>query len=226
MQIQYTDKLNLSNGVKGVLYGPSGIGKTRLISTAPRPFVFNAEKGLLSLKQFKIPYVTISTFKELDDAFNWAAKSTEAKNFDTFCLDSLSEIAEVISASERKKNPDARKYVPAASDSIYQLVRAFRDLERKHVVCICKQQLIEMGDLTTGSIKCATPLMPGEKLQNNLPYFWDVVLHMTNGVTVEGKKWEGLHTAATPYYHAKDRSGKLEPLEYPDLTNLFKKAMA
>lgn len=226
MQIHYTDKIDLSNGVKGVVFGPSGVGKTRLIGTAPRPFIFNAEKGLLSLRQYKIPYVTVSTFKELDDAFAWAVKSNEAKNFDTFALDSLSEIAEVVTANERKRNPDARKYVPAAADSVYHLVRAFRDLPRKHVVCIAKQQTVEVGDLSTGSIKCATPLMPGEKLQNNLPYFWDVVLHMCNGVTSEGKKWEGLHTSATPYWQAKDRSGRLEPLEYPDLTNLFKKAMS
>lgn len=225
MQIQYTNQLDLSNGVKCLLYGTSGIGKTSQLATAPRPFIFNAEKGLLSLQQFKIPYVTVSTFKELDDAFAWAVKSNEARNYDTFGLDSLSEIAEVINAFERKKNPDARKWSPAAQDSVYHLVRAFRDLPRKHVVCIAKQTVQDFGDLSSGVTKQALPMMPGGKLTDNMPYFWDAVLHMTQGVTAEGNQWRGYHTSSSPYWQAKDRSGKLAPLEYPDLTNLFNKAM-
>ena len=227
MQIQYTNQLDLSNGVKCLLYGISGIGKTSLIATAPRPFIFNAEKGLLSLHQFKIPYVTVSTFKELDDAFIWATKSNEAKSFDTFALDSLSEIAEVVNVFERKKNPDARKWSPAAQDSIYHLVRAFRDLPRKHVVCIAKQTTADAGDAFAGQLvtKQAMPMMPGGKLTENMPYFWDCVLHMTQGISESGGQWRGLHTSSTPYWQAKDRSGKLAPLEYPDLTNLFNKAM-
>jgi hypothetical protein len=225
MQVQFTNKIDLRNGVKGVVFGPSGVGKTVLISTAPRPFIFNAEKGLLSLRKYNIPYVTISTGKELEEAFIWATKSAETKNYDTFALDSLSEIAEVITAMERKKNPDARKYVPAAADSIYGLVRSFRDLPNKHVVCIAKQQTVETGDLASGSIKTSTPLMPGEKLQNNLPYFWDVVLHMAQ-MAYQGQSYRVLRTQATPYYHAKDRSGMLSDIEPPDLTALFKKAMS
>lgn len=224
MNIQYTDKINAKDGVKSVLYGPSGIGKTRLIATAPRPFIFNAEKGLLSLKKFRIPYVTINTYKELEEAFLWATKSAEAKNYDTFALDSLSEIAEVVMAMERKKNPDPRKYSPAASDSIYHLVRSFRDLPQKHIVCIAKQMAVDVTISPVESIKCMTPMMPGDKLQNNLPYFWDIIAHMYNGVA-DGKTWEALHTRSSPYWVAKDRGGNLDEIEYPDLSRLFSKAI-
>lgn len=223
MLIQYTDKISAADGVKALVYGPSGVGKTRLLATAPRPFIFSAEKGLLSLRKFKIPYATISTFKELTEAYMWAMKSAEAKGYDTWGLDSLSEIAEVVSTEERKKNSDPRKYSPAVADAMYSIIRDFRDTKQKHIVCIAKQIIVETGTAPL-VVKCATPIMPGEKLQNNLPYFWDGVFHMFSGTTADNKVWEALHTRANPQWQAKDRSGNLDEIEYPDLANIFKKA--
>ncbi len=223
MNIFYTDKITAADGFKGLLYGPSGVGKTRLIATAPRPFVFSAEKGLLSLRKFKIPYCVINNYKELTDAYLWAMKSNEAKSYDTWCLDSLSEMAEVVSTEERRKNSDPRKYSPAVADAMYSIIRDFRDTKQKHIVCIAKQIIVETGTAPL-IVKCAIPIMPGEKLQNNLPYFWDGVFHMFNGTTPEGKTWEALHTRASPQWQAKDRSGNLDDIEYPDLGAIFKKA--
>ena len=66
-------------------------------------------------------------------------------------------------------------------------------------------------------------MMPGDKLQNNLPYFWDIIAHMYSGVS-EGKTWEALHTRSSPYWTAKDRGGELDEIEEPNLTKLFIKA--
>lgn len=223
MVIQYTDKLNASDGVKMVLFGPSGVGKTRTVATAPRPFVFNAEKGLLSLRKFKIPYATISTYKELVEAYTWAFKSSEAKNYDTFCLDSLSEIAEVIAIEERRKNPDARKWSPAKDDQVYTIIRDFRDMKQKHIVCIAKQMIVEQGTPPVIT-KCALPIMPGDKLQNNLPYFWDIVGHMFT-LDYNNAQYDAIHTKANQSWVAKDRSGNLAEIEQADLGAIFKKAV-
>lgn len=223
MQIQYTDKISIKDGVKAVVYGPSGSGKTYSLSTAPRPFLFNAEKGLLSLRKFKIPYVTISTYKELVDAYSWAMKSAETKNFDTFGLDSLSDIAEVIAAEERRKNSDPRKWSPATGDSVYGIIRDLRDLKQKNVVCIAKQILVEQG-VAPVTYKTATPLMPGEKLQNNLPYFWDLVLHQHTELW-EGNTYYLLHCRASNGWHAKDRSGNLKDVEVANWGDIFNKAV-
>ena len=44
-------------GVKVLVYGHAGAGKTSLIRTAPNPVILSAEAGLLSLSDLDIPYI-------------------------------------------------------------------------------------------------------------------------------------------------------------------------
>ena len=44
-----------SSGVKVLVYGQAGSGKTTLIRTAPAPLILSAEAGLLSLAGTDIP---------------------------------------------------------------------------------------------------------------------------------------------------------------------------
>ena len=222
MQVQYTNNIKLDYGVKTCLFGASGIGKTRLLATAPEPIVLSAESGLLSLRKEKVAYIDISTYKQLTEAYQWAISSAEARRYKTFGLDSLSEIAEVVLAEELKKTPDPRKAYGETQQQMYRLVRNFRDIAGKHVVMVAKEMFIEIG-----TSRCATPLMPSEKLQQQVPYFFDLVLHMYVGNDpTTGKRYTALHTQSNLNWIAKDRSGTLDSIEYPDLTNLFKKAIA
>lgn len=224
MNIQFTSKINASDGVKVVTYGRSGVGKTMLAATAPNPFIFSAEKGLLSLRKFNIAYVDISSFKQLDEAFMWALKSNETKKYQTFVLDSISEIAEVVLSDELERNKDPRKAYGNMQQSMYGLIRNFRDLKGKHVQFIAKQMIIEEGQLPV--IKRASPIMPSQALQNQTPYFFDLVLHMyVGGIDpTTGINWRALHCTSSPEWDAKDRSGNLAAIEPPDLGYIFKKA--
>lgn len=47
----------LVHGVKCIVYGRAGIGKTMLVATAPAPFLISAESGLLSLREQNITKV-------------------------------------------------------------------------------------------------------------------------------------------------------------------------
>lgn len=222
MQINYTNQIKLDYGVKSCLYGASGIGKTRLQATAPEPIVLSAESGLLSLRKEKIAYIDISNYKALTEAYVWATSSGEAKRFKTIGLDSLSEIAEVVLAHELGKTNDPRRAYGETQQQMYKMIRNFRDIPGKHVVMICKEFFQEVG-----LAKCAMPLMPSEKLQLQVPYFFDLVLHMYVGNDpTNGKQYTALHTQSNLNWIAKDRSGTLDAIEYPDLNNVFKKAIA
>lgn len=221
-KIQYTDRINVSNGIKALVYGPAGIGKTRLLATAPAPFIFSAEKGLLSLRKNRVPYVDVSNYKDLVDAFTWAVSSNETKQYHTFGLDSLSDIAEVVLSYEKTQTKDGRQAYGKMQDAMYPLCRMFRDLPNKHVIMIAKQQIEEMG-----MIKKAVPVMPSNNLQAALPYFWDLVLQMFVGIdNSNGQRYTALHTQEDVTWTAKDRSGNLAPIEYADLNYLFQKAAA
>ena len=222
MQILNTSQINIKDGVKTVLYGASGVGKTRICATAPKPFIFSAENGLLSIRREKISYCEINTYKQLTEAFQWASNSSEAKKFDTFCLDSLSEIAEVVLGEELRKTPDPRKAYGETQQQMYKLIRSFRDLPNKHIVMIAKEMLVE-----SGLSKCANAIMPSEKLQAQLPYFFDLVLHLYVGTdSSNGQRYTAIHTASGANWQAKDRSGNLDAIEYPNLSAIFTKAAA
>jgi hypothetical protein len=221
LQVSSTNKITAKDGIKTLVYGPSGVGKTRLAITAPGPFIFSGENGLLSLKQHNIPYIPINTYANMKEAFSWFMKSNEARYIQTLFLDSLTEIAQVILSEEKIKTKDPRKAYGAMQDSVYDLIRAFRDSKGRNVVLICWEQYIEFG---LG--KKAVPVIPSEKLQAALPYFWDLVLHHHHGRTASGVVYQAFHTRDTDWWTAKDRGGNLDELEEPNLTKLFIKAAA
>ena len=53
-------------GVKCIIFGGAGVGKTRAIATAPSPIIISAEQGLLSLMEVDVPYIEVNSLEELD----------------------------------------------------------------------------------------------------------------------------------------------------------------
>jgi hypothetical protein len=222
VQIQYTNSIKLTYGVKACVFGASGVGKTRLLSTAPEPLILSGESGLLSLRKERVAFIDISSYKQLTEAYTWATSSSEARKFQTFGLDSLSEVAEIVLSEELRKTNDGRRAYGETQQQMYRLIRNFRDIPGKHVVMVAKEMQVDIG-LT----KCACAIMPSEKLQAQLPYFFDLVLHMYVGNDpTTGNRYTALHTQSAVNWQAKDRSGTLDLIEYPNLNNIFTKAVA
>jgi len=92
-----------SNGVKVLVYGLSGAGKTSLIKTLPSPIILSAEGGLLSLSDSEIPYIEIGNMNDLKEAYEWLTQSQEAAQFLSVAIDSISEIGEVVLILKKKK---------------------------------------------------------------------------------------------------------------------------
>ena len=97
-----------SNGVKLLVYGQSGAGKTSLIPTLPDPIVLSAEGGLLSIQDADLPYIEIASMDDLKEAFEWMS-TPEGLKFKSVALDSISEIAEVVLNHEKKIAKDPRQ---------------------------------------------------------------------------------------------------------------------
>ena len=102
-------------------------------------------------------------------------------------------------------------------------MRRFRDL-KIHVIFVAKEDKIR--DEQTGVFH-HQPMMVGAKLPVQIPYFFDEVLALRTFTeeNEEGKKiinrW--LQTTIGDNYTAKDRSGKLETFEEPNLTHVINK---
>ena len=212
MQLQSTKKI-ASQGIKVLVYGGAGSGKTRLCSTIERPLIISCESGLLSLADLDLPYIEISSLRELRDVYSFVADSGEADQFDWICLDSISEIAEVVLAHEKKNNKDPRAAYGALLDQVLAISKTFRDLSGKNVYVSAKaeRQQDENGKL----VFC--PSMPGAKLAQQMPYLFDEVFALRVDKDEEGATKRWLQTEASWDYVAKDRSGKLDPFEASDL---------
>ncbi|NCC97527.1 MAG: hypothetical protein EOM02_11940 [Synergistales bacterium] len=67
------------------------------------------------------------------------------------------------------------------------------------------------------------PSMPGNKVGQQLPYFFDEVLALRVEKDSEGKPQRALMCEPDGLWTAKDRSGRLDPWEAPDLGAIIKK---
>jgi hypothetical protein len=205
-------------GVKTLVYGAAGTGKTTLIAGMPTPLIMSAESGLLSLQGSDLQYLEVNSVGDLKEAYKWLVGSDEAKRFESICLDSISEIAEVCLGEEQLKTKDGRAAYGQLGAIMSDVIRAFRDLPL-HVLFIAK---LDKGQDELGRITYS-PGMPGQKLAQSLPYFFDEVLALRIDKNAEGVLRRELLCQPDSLWLAKDRSGRLDRLEPPDLGALIRK---
>lgn len=240
MALHFTTAQDVSNasGIKCCVYGGSGMGKTVLMATAPIPLLISAESGALSLRQanlerlygvgnphicYNMPIIEVKSVEDLTDAYNWCSQSAEAQQFQTVGMDSISEIAEVVLNNAKRQVKDPRQAYGELIEKMETLIRSFRDLPNKNVVITAKME--PSKDELTGVVKYG-PAMPGAKLGNKLPYFFDEVFRLGVGQTPQGEKYRFLQTQPDLQFEAKDRSGALAPVEAPILSAVFAKILS
>jgi hypothetical protein len=214
VNLKSTGALTTLAGVKTLVYGAAGTGKTTLVGTMPTPLILSAESGLLSLQGLDLQYLEINSVSDLREAYKWRVSSQESKHFESVALDSISEIAEVCLGEQKAITKDGRAAYGQLGTVMGEVIRAFRDLPL-HVLLIAK---LDKGADELGRITYS-PGMPGQMLTQSLPYFVDQVLALR--VTTTGER--EILCQPDSLWLAKDRSGRLDRLEPPDLGAMIKK---
>lgn len=206
-------------GVKSLCYGPPGRGKTPICNTAPRPVLCASEPGLLSMRGSPVMTCEAYTPEAIDDFYNWLFSSQEAANYDTVCVDSVSQQAEILLTQELKRNKDGRKAYGEMSRRMMEHMNGLYYSRNKHTYLICKQ-----GQTETQPTE-KVPYFPGKDLGVKVPHLYDEILHLdlhnVPGVgTVQAFRCLPSYDA-----RARDRSGRLAEFEQPNLTHLFNKIL-
>lgn len=195
-----------SDGLKVLVYGPSGAGKTTLIKTLPNPIIISSERGLLSIADSDLPYIDIKTEADLRNALKFC-KSKDCM-YDSIALDSLTDIAEVILAEAQGMVKDGRQAYGILLVTMSAFIRSFKTIQGKHIYMTAQEEVKEVN-----GIDMTRPKMPGQALTAALPYAFDEVFRLSS----DRKGVRSLLTEQTATKIAKDRTGKLAKEIDPDL---------
>jgi len=206
------------NGLKVLVYGHAGAGKTTLAASMPAPIIISAEGGLLSIRDAGLDYIEVNSMESLREAFDYVS-GPDGQQYQSVVLDSISEIAEVVLIHEKSVNKDGRAAYGEMATLMTGIIRAFRDLAGKHVLMTAK---VEKAQDESGRILYA-PSMPGNKVGQSLPYFFDEVLALRVEKDAEGVAQRAIMCDSDGLWMAKDRSGKLDAWELPDMGAIIAK---
>lgn len=206
-------------GVKSIVYGPPGKGKTPICDTAPSPLLCSVEPGMLSMRTSQIPACEAYTPEAINDFFEWLKSSNEAKKYQTICIDSMSQVAEIYLTSYLKNNKDPRAAYGKMAIKVMEHCNQLYFTREKNTYLICKQMIVQENYTDK-----AKPYFPGKDLNVQIPHLFDVILHI-NVFTFGNIKQVCFHTLDDGAAVARDRSGKLAEYEPTNLTTIFNKIL-
>lgn len=209
-------------GVKAIVFGPPGTGKTPIVQTAPSPLLVAHEPGLLTMRKSNVPTIVVDTAQEIRDFYKWFFNSAESKKYDTLAADSISQAAEIILADELPKHKNKLQAYGVMALDVMNILQGLFFMENKHTYLIAKQEnRSEKNDK-------ARPYFPGKEVNIRAPHLYDEILNLDTHANVPGfgEPIKAFMCHEQFAVAARDRSGALDLFEPPDFGHIVRKAMA
>jgi len=194
--------IGLTNVKLNVLvYGKSGTGKTPFACFFPKPYVFDFDKGMMSVRGRDVDYDTYKSFPD----FKIRLMELEGKCvYETLVLDSLTTMEEYcmdsILQANRRAMPTMNEWnvlIAEMKDTLMRLTKT-----AKHCVVVAHEQMIQ--DEITGEI-LIRPQVVGKKLPAQIPLWFDEVYRTQVTRTKEGIPTYSIMTVADTKFTAKSR---------------------
>ena len=204
-------------GIKAVIYGPAGSGKTPIINTAPRPLLLAVEPGLLSMRTSTVKTWLAPDTKRIDEFFNWFFNSAEAKNFDTLAIDSSSQMCDIALQEAKKTERHGLQQYGKMAEYVEPYMRRLYFLPEKHMYLIAKEETQDSG--------MRRPYYPGKQLPVSIPHLYDCILRVAKVSIPNVGETTAFQCNGSYDVLARNRTGTLDTFEPPDFSALVKKAM-
>jgi hypothetical protein len=231
-----------------LVIGKYGMGKTSLLRTmlgqdyidgawkqiekvaeGKKVCVLSAESGLLAVRDLVkaglVEGYEIANLSEFKEAYQMLAVTPAMKErYEWIFIDSLTEISARCDEDMREKYPDKAKTFARWDDynaTMQLTVKGFRDLTDYSVVFTC----LETIDKDENNRRYPAPDVVGRGLKEKLPSFFDEVFYMQLEAGADGEH-RVLYTHPVQEFPAKDRSGKLDIVERPNLLSIKRKILS
>lgn len=202
---------------KLLLYGLSGMGKTTMAASFPKPIFLDLEGGMLSVRKFrpfrypKNPNEDIRSYSQVVDFYNMV-KTTKNPPFETLVIDSLNELQLLIAQYVVSKyNKVKRQYDDQLTLADYgksnrdfsKVVRLFLKLPF-HVVFTAASTQKQFGDDTDVMI---SPKFVGAQVGPDVQRMMDMIGYCYSKPMPNGTSEHYVSFRMTSKYLAKDRLG-------------------
>lgn len=222
----------IARALRVVIYGPEGIGKSTLASTAPKPLFLDTERGSGHLD---VTRVSINSFADLQDALETVVEQVRAKTFEykSLVLDTADNLwrlcADKVCEAGKKKSIEDFGYgkgYAMAFDTFRDVLHALDFINRHGVwIVVVSHAMVEKiappdaAEYSKYCIKVSAPTKQAQAAREYLKEWCDCLLFAHYEVTVnsEQKRAVGgseriLSTSSHPAWEAKNRVGLPEHL--------------
>lgn len=204
-------------GVKAIVYGPAGTGKTPIANTAPRPVLLATEPGLLSMRKSTIPTWVGNTKDRIDEFFKWFFNSNDSKNFDTLVIDSVSQMCEIALEDAKRRIKHGQAQYGDMADYVMPYMERLYFMQNKHMYLIAKEEKQESGFLR--------PYYPGRVIPVAIPHRYDLITRVAKVQLPNIGEVTAFQCNGTYEVMARNRIGTLDTFEQPDFANIIRKCM-
>lgn len=235
--IQYVQEAETSKYVKCMVYGASGVGKTRFAATAPSPLFVDSDKGLKTVYTMgkNPPFIQLSrgdrVYKQVLEVISSAAKKEDKfwseQNVQTIVFDSYTSLADMLlvevmkypSRPENRRDPDNDKPIfdhwTALQARLRNITKQCQDLGF-NIIATCGQQVDK--DEVSGAFIGQPAIQGGYR--NVIMHDFDEVYYMTAGQGKNGTEYK-LYTKPYRYWVGKTRLGEGAVISNPTFEKLF-----
>lgn len=236
----------IDRSLRVVIYGPEGIGKSTLASTAPKPLFLDTERGSGHLD---VTRVSVNSFADLKDALETVVGlvKTKAFEYESLVLDTADNLwrlcADHVCAQGKKNSIEDFGYgkgYAMAFDTFRDVLHALDFINRHGVwIVVVSHAMVEKiappdaEEYSKYCIKVSAPTKQAQVAREYLKEWCDCLLFAHYEVTVntEQKRAMGgaeriLSTSSHPAWEAKNRVGLPEhlPMEQGCLDALWRHA--